>query len=152
MTCDDYLKDPEANAAHLATCASCRALDEGVFDDLDQPIEIVSRPIRVESLPLASWEGASYRTWPLVAAGATAVLVLAIVLFVAAGTSPVRGITRAVTSGVTSFEAAASFFQLLGSGLHNAPPAVHVTVAVLFVVINTLLFLLLRRAPKGIDV
>lgn len=152
MTCEDYLKDPEANAAHLATCASCRALGEGVFDDLDQPIEIVSRPISVEALPLAPWEGASHRTWPLVAAGVTAMLVLAVVLFVAAGTSPVRGIARAVTSGVTSFEAAASFFQLLGSGLHNAPPVVHVTVGVLFVVINTLLFLLLRRSPKGIDV
>jgi predicted phage baseplate assembly protein len=31
-------------------------------------------------------------------------------------------------------------------------PVVHVTIAVLFVVINTILFFLLRRAPKGIDV
>lgn len=152
MNCDDYLKDPEANAEHLASCASCRALDEGVFDDLDQPIEIASRPLNVDALPLASWEGASHRTWPLVAAGVFAVLVLATALFVAAGTSPVRGMARAVVSGVTSFEAAASFFQLLGNGLHNAPPVVHVTVGVLFVVINTLLLLLLRRAPKGIDV
>jgi len=152
MTCDDYLRDPEAHAAHAESCASCRMLTEEVFDDLDQPIAIESRALDVDALPLASWEGASHRTWPLVAAGVMAVLVLATVLFVAAGTSPVHGMTRAIVSGVTSFEAASTFFKLLGSGLHNAPPVVHVTIGLLFVVINTVLLLLLRRTPKGIDV
>lgn len=147
MTCEDYFEDPEKNAAHLETCTLCRALDEDV-DEL--PIE--PRPLSLDALPLATWEGATHRTWPLVAVGAVSVLVLAIALFLAAGTPPLRGIARAVTSSVTSFEAVTKFFQLLGNGLHSAPTLVHVTIAVLFVFINTLLFLLLRRAPRGIDV
>jgi hypothetical protein len=150
MTCEDYFEDPEKNAAHLETCSLCRALDG---EDTDV-IAVEHRPLTVgvDALPLATWEGASHRTWPLVAVGVVAVLVLAIVLFLAAGTPPLRGIAHALTSGLTSFEAAAKFFQLAGSGLHSAPTVVHVTIAVLFVFINSLLFLLLRRAPRGIDV
>lgn len=151
MTCEDYFEDPVKNAAHLETCALCRALDADVDEDVDASA-IEHRPLNVDALPLAMWEGASHRTWPLVAVGVVSVLVLAIALFLAAGTPPLRGIARAVTSSVTSFEAATKFFQLFGSGLHSAPALVHVTIAVLFVFINTLLFLLLRRAPRGIDV
>jgi hypothetical protein len=147
MTCEDYFEDPEKNAAHLETCSLCRALDENVGT-----LDVKPRPLNLDALPLATWEGAAHRTWPLVAVGAVSVLVLAIALFLAAGTPPLRGIARAVTSSVTSFEAASKFFQLFGSGLHSAPMLVHVTIAVLFVFINTLLFLLLRRAPRGIDV
>ncbi len=150
-TCEDYFEDPEKHAAHLETCELCRALEQGMTDD-ELPVDVQHRPVRVEGLPMAAWEGASHRTWPLVAAGAASVLILAIVLFLAAGTPPLRGIARAVTSSVTSFEAASKFFQLFGNGLHGAPALVHVTIAILFVVINTILFLLLRRAPKGIDV
>ena len=148
MTCDDYFEDPERNAAHLESCELCRAMTE----DLDSEIEVEHRPIAVDALPLAPWEGATHRTWPLVAAGAASVLILAVVLFLAAGTPPLRGIARALASTVTSYEAATRFFEHFGAGLHSAPAAVHVTIAVLFVVINTILFLLLRRAPKGLDV
>jgi hypothetical protein len=148
MTCEDYFEDPEKNAAHLETCSLCRALDG---DDTDV-IEVQPRPLSVDALPVATWEGASHRTWPLVAVGVVAVLVLAIALFIAAGTPPLRGIAHALTSGLTTFEAAAKFVQLFGNGLHSAPTVVHVTIALLFVFINSLLFLLLRRAPRGIDV
>ncbi len=153
MTCEDYFEDPEKNAAHIETCSLCRALDENV-GTLDSTLKTrpLSRTLSMDALPLATWEGATHRTWPLVAVGVVSVLVLAIALFLAAGTPPLRGIARAVTSSVTSFEAASKFFQLFGSGLHSAPMLVHVTIAVLFVFINTLLFLLLRRAPRGIDV
>jgi hypothetical protein len=147
MTCEDYFEDPVKNAAHLESCTLCRALDSD-----DDVVEIEHRPLNVDALPLATWEGASHRTWPLVAAGLVSILVLAVALFLAAGTPPLRGIAHAVTSSLTSFEAASRFIQLLGSGLHSAPMLVHVTIAVLFVFINTLLFLLLRRAPRGIDV
>ena len=152
MTCEDYFEDPEKNAAHLETCTLCRTLEEDV-DAVDiEPRPLSLRPLNIDALPLATWEGATHRTWPLVAVGAVSVLVLAIALFLAAGTPPLRGIARAVTSSVTSFEAVTKFFQLLGTGLHSAPTLVHVTIGVLFVFINTLLFLLLRRAPRGIDV
>jgi hypothetical protein len=152
MTCDEYFEDPEKNADHLASCAECRALAEGMSGEVDDSIEVEHRPIRVDALPLAPWEGASHRTWPLVAAGAVSVLILTVVLFLASGTPPLRGIAGAFTSGVMSFETTTRFFQLLGPGLHNAPAMVHVIIGVLFVVINTILFLLLRRAPKGLDV
>jgi hypothetical protein len=148
MTCEDYLEDPEANAAHLQSCEMCRAIE----DDLGDEVEVKSRPLDIDALPLAGWEGAAHRTWPLVAAGIVSMLILAVVLFLAAGTSPVRGMTNALTSGVTSFEALSNFFQLFGRGLQAAPRGVHITVGVLFVTINAILFLLLRRAPRGIDV
>jgi hypothetical protein len=147
MTCEDYFEDPVKNAAHLEECALCRALESDVDD-----VPMEHRPLNVNALPMATWEGASHRTWPLVIVGLISVLVLAVALFLAAGTPPLRGIARAVTSSFTSFEAASRFIQLVGSGLHNAPTLVHVTIAVLFVFINTVLFLLLRRAPRGIDV
>lgn len=149
MNCERYLEDPEQDEAHLETCVTCRAL----FAELDaEVVEVNSRPIVVNALPLAPWEGASHRTWPLVATGIAAVSILAIALFLAAGTPPLRGIARAFASTFTSFEAASKFFQLFGSGLHSAPAVVHVTIAILFVAINSLLFILLRRAPRGIDV
>lgn len=151
MTCEDYLEDPEQNAAHLETCTICRALEENV-GTLDIQPRPLSPGLSLDALPMATWEGASHRTWPLVAVGAVSVLVLAIALFLAAGTPPLRGIAHAAMSGVTSFEAFTKFVQLLGPGLHSAPALVHVTIAVLFIFINTLLFVLLRRAPRGIDV
>jgi hypothetical protein len=148
MTCDEYFEDPEKNAAHLESCAECRAMTL----ELDDSIEVEHRPIQMDALPLAPWEGASHRTWPLVATGAAAVLILATVLFLAAGTPPLHGIAGAFTSGAMSFETMTKFFQHLGPGLHAVPAFVHVIIGILFVVINTLLFLLLRRAPKGLDV
>lgn len=138
MTCEEYLQDPDANAAHLESCVECRAFEE----DLALPIEIEHRPLNVEALPLAAWEGASHRTWPLVGAGVVAALALAIVLSAYAGISPVT----AVTSSMPSLEALLTFLQLTGRAI-GAP-----VVAVLFVAINTILFFLLRRAPKGVDV
>lgn len=148
MTCDDYFEDPEKNASHLATCAECRVMAE----ELAAPPEVTSRPIAISELPLAPWEGATHRTWPLVVVGALSVLILAVALFLAAGTPPLRGIARALTANLASFEAASKFFQHFGNGLHSAPALVHVTIGVLFVVINTILFFLLRRAPRGVDV
>lgn len=138
MTCDEYLQDTEANAAHLESCARCRALEE----ELALPVEIEHRPLNVDALPMASWEGASHRTWPLVAAGLVASLTLALVLSAAADVSPVD----AVASSLPSVEALLTFLQLTGRSI-GAP-----LVGLLFVAINTILFLLLRRSPKGVDV
>lgn len=146
--CEQYMENPEAHREHLAECPFCRALEE----ELDAAIEAAPMHVNAEALPLAPWEGASHRTWPLVAAGAAAVLILAFVLFLAAGISPLRGITEAVVSNVPSLAFLLNLSELAGGALHNAPPAWHIAVAVSFVVINTVLVLLLRRAPKGADV
>lgn len=138
MTCEEYLQDPDANAAHLESCENCRALEE----ELGLHFEVQPRPLRVDALPLASWEGASHRTWPLVGAGVVAALTLAIVLSAYAGISPMT----VVSSSMPSLDALLTFLQLTGRAIGGP------LVAVLFVAINTILFLLLRRAPKGVDV
>ena len=138
MTCEEYLNDPEANAAHLESCEVCRTLES----DFGEPIAVTPRPMNLDALPLAPWEGASHRTWPLVAAGLVAALTLLIVLSAAAGISPVD----AVSSQLPSVQALLTFLQLTGRAIGGP------LVAVLFVVINTILFVLLRRAPKGVDV
>lgn len=142
MTCEEYLEDPEAHAAHLETCADCRAIDEALAEDLALPLEIEARPLRVDALPLASWEGASHRTWPLVGAGFVSALTLAIVLSAYAGISPMT----VVTSSMPSLDALLTFLDLTRRAIGGP------LVAVLFVVINTILYFLLRRAPKGVDV
>ena len=142
MTCDDYLQEPEANAAHVASCAACRAIAEELSADTGaQPPSIA-----LDALPLAPWEGASHRTWPLVAAGLFAVLILAVVLFVAAGITSPAGAAQVIVSEVPPMQGLLQLFRHTGSAL-GAP-----VVAVLFLVINTVLFLLLRRSPKGMDV
>ena len=138
MTCEEYLNDPEANAAHLESCEVCRAIEE----DLGDAVPVASRPLNLDALPLAPWEGASHRTWPLVGAGVVATLTLLIVLSAAAGVSPVD----AVSSSLPSLQALLTFLQLTGRAI-GAP-----VIAVLFVLINTILFVLLRRSPKGADV
>ena len=139
MTCEEYLNDPEANAAHLESCEVCRVFES---DDLTDAVPIQPRPMNLDALPLAPWEGASHRTWPLVAAGLVASLSLLIVLSAAAGISPVA----AVSSTMPPVEALLTFLHLTGQAIGGP------VIAVLFVVINTILFLLLRRAPKGVDV
>ena len=142
MTCEDYLQDPEANAAHVESCASCRAIAE----ELSAEIDAQPRAIALDALPLAPWEGAQHRTWPLVAAGAVSVLILAVILFIAAGISSVRGVAQAILSAVPPVEGLVQLARHTGAAIGGP------TVAVLFVVINTILFLLLRRSPRGIDV
>jgi hypothetical protein len=145
MNCDDYLEDPETHAAHIESCAVCRAM----FEELDEELPIQHRAVDLDALPMASWEGASHRTWPLVAAGGISVLVLAVVLFMAAGTSPLRGIAKALVSAVPSLDLMVNLSQLAGGALHKAPVVWHVSIAVSFLLINAVLFLLLRRSPKG---
>lgn len=148
MTCDEYLQNPDSNASHLETCADCRAISE----TLDSGVPVRTRPIDLDALPLAGWEQARHRPWPLVLAGAISVLVLAVVLFLAAGTSPLQGIARALVSTVPSLDLIVNLSKLAGGALHNAPVTWHVAIGVSFLVINALLILLLRRAPRGIDV
>lgn len=142
MTCEEYLQDPEANAAHLESCALCRSIEEGLGPDDEMSIDIQPRPLNLDALPMATWEGASHRTWPLVLAGLVASLTLAIVLSAAAGISPVD----VVSTSLPSIQALLTFLQLTGRSIGGP------LVAVLFVAINTILFLLLRRSPKGADV
>jgi len=135
--CQRYAQDPEAHAGHLAVCERCREID----DVLSTPV--VHRPIAIEALPLAPWEEAGYRAWPLVAGGAVVVLAVAFALCAAAGIS----IVQALATGVRS-DGARAVIDVVDQKLRPFGPFVF---AALFLIVNTILVLLLRRAPRGID-
>lgn len=141
--CQQYLENPEANAGHLRDCAECRAMEEGLR------LEVEAKPVsvNVDELPLAGWEEASHRPWPLVALGAVGALALAVALFALAGMSPVV----AMSSEMGQLDVLRDILRMTSTAVHNAPTTWQVTIGVLFVVVNTILVLLLRRAPRGID-
>jgi len=138
--CQRYLEEPEAHANHLAECAECRAL----FDTLG--IAADTRAVKVDALPLAPWEGASHRPWPLVAGGALLLLVVAGAVCAWAGVPPMR-VVQSSLGGVQAMQAL----------VMGAPDALRgkigwqVGIGVGFLIFNTALVLLLRRAPRGID-
>jgi hypothetical protein len=134
--CQRYAEDPEGNAAHLAECVKCREM----YASLDAPIE--SQPVRIEALPIAAWEGAGYRSWPLVIGGALALAAVALGLCAAAGISP-----------LAALRAGANFDWrgLLQMADQAVRPLGPIGFSALFIAVNTVLFLLLRRPPRGID-
>jgi predicted anti-sigma-YlaC factor YlaD len=139
--CRRFLEDPEANTAHLAECAECRAL----FDQLNTPVADAS--VDVPALPLAPWEGASHRSWPLVLTGAVAILVIAIALCQSVGLSPFQAARLAINSII------ATRWSILNAAvtIRNASVFWQVGFGALFLLVNTALVLLLRRAPRGFD-
>ena len=145
-SCERYLADPEANASHLDQCADCRAL----FGILDAPVE--AKPIAVDALPLAPWEGAAHRAWPLVAGGAAVVLGIAALLFVIAGISPLRGFGGAVVAAVPPLDVVSTLARGAGTAAQQVPASWQIAIIIAFLVINTIFVVLLRRAPKGVDV
>ena len=139
--CRRFLEDPEANTTHLTECAACRAL----FDQLNTPVADAS--VDVPALPLAPWEGASHRSWPLVLTGAVAILVIAIALCAAVGMSPMRALAIGLNSGAS----ARASILAAADAIRNASMPWQVAFGALFLLVNTALVLLLRRAPRGID-
>jgi len=139
--CRRFLEDPEANSAHLAECAECRTL----FDQLNTPV--ADAAVDVMTMPLAPWEGASYRAWPLVLTGAVTILVIALALCAAVGISPLRALTIGLNSGA----AARASILAAADAVRSASMLWQVGFGALFVLVNTALVLLLRRAPRGID-
>jgi hypothetical protein len=140
-SCQRYLEDPEANASHPETCAECAFFAE-IGADAQR------RPVVIERLPLAPWEGAKHRPWPLVLGGALAVLAVAAAVFAAAGVTPMQVVRRLLPN----LDLIVSAVRLFGDGVQHAPTGLQVAIAISFLVVNTVFFLLLRRAPKGIDV
>jgi len=138
VSCQRYLEDPEANAAHLVECEKCRALEDGLQASGLGPRSSVD----TDRLPLAPWEGASYRSWALVFAGTIIVGAIAAVFFFATGAWP----------RLPSFDVVVSTARHLGMAAQNAPASWQLVVAVLFIVVNAIFIALLRRAPRGIDV
>jgi predicted anti-sigma-YlaC factor YlaD len=142
--CQRYLEDPEGNPGHLAECAACRAL----FDTLGiaSPESMNERPISVDALPLAPWEGAAYRSWPLLAGG-VALVAVAVMLCIALGVRPLDLVQRPLVSMSDAYGQISAY----ATALREASVVWQIAFGVLFVVVNAALVLLLRRAPRGID-
>src|SRR5213592_4518144 len=133
--CQRFLEDPEGHPGHLAECGDCRAL----FDTLGLSVD--QRPVAVGALPLAPWEGASHRPWPLVTGGALLLLVVAVAVCVWAGVPPLR----VVQSSLTTMQNTRGVISGAAIALREASLMWQVAFGVLFVAVNTALVLLLRR-------
>lgn len=141
--CQRYLEDPESNAAHLQTCAECRAVSAG----LAVKAEAEPAPIDVNALPLAPWEGSSHRPWPLVLGIVAVVVIIALALCDAAGLSPLH----VAESSLTSMEAMRGLIDRATASLRAASVVWQIAFGVAFLIVNALLIVLLRRSPRGID-
>lgn len=141
--CQRYLEDPEANAAHLRTCAKCNAEAMALAEKAD----VAPPSIDLNALPLAPWEGSSHRAWPLVLGTAAVVVIVALALLDAAGMSPLH----VVEGSLTSMEAIRTQLNRAATSLRAASLGAQVAFALAFIIVNGLLIVLLRRAPRGID-
>ena len=139
--CERYIEEPEANPGHLEECADCRAF----FNTLDE--SVVYQPLHVDALPLAPWEGAAHRPWGLVLSAAAFVVAVVVAFFAFTGVSP-----RVVASAFPPFDVLLDLPQFAGGFIHNAPSTWRIVIAISFLLVNTILYFLLRRAPRGIDV
>jgi predicted anti-sigma-YlaC factor YlaD len=155
--CDEFLDDPTAHEEHLRSCQSCRDLVLEL-DKIDRALLVGSivepslHPLTAKTLPLAPWEGARYRSWPLIFFVLSALLGAAILLYVSAGVSPTSGFRNVVTGDLLPVDTLIGALRHVGSGLQRAPVSFHLLVAGSFVLVNILFYFLLRRAPKGVDV
>lgn len=155
--CEAFLQDPERFASHPEECADCRKL-VGELDQLDRSLaaERLDAPSDesaiAHALPLAAWEGARFRSWPVAAVSAVAILAAAAGVFATLGISPLAGVLNSIFGQLTHSVGYVEATRHVAGMLQGAPVTFHVGVAVAFVAVNVLFFLLLRRAPKGIDV
>jgi hypothetical protein len=141
--CQWYLEDPEANAAHLQTCAECRAVSAALAEKSD----VKPASIDLNALPLAPWEGSSHRPWPLVLGIVAVVTIVALALCDAAGLSP----RHVAESSLTSMEATRGLIDRLTATLRAASLVWQIAFGVAFLIVNGLLIVLLRRSPRGMD-
>ncbi|HET7711966.1 MAG TPA: hypothetical protein VFL80_08545 [Thermoanaerobaculia bacterium] len=141
QSCQRYLEDPESNAGHLAECASCAAL-------FGPPAALPPAPaISIDQLPLAPWEEAGHRPWPFAAGVVLVILAAAYALSSLAGLNPLD-IVRSASTPTTSLRV---FIASSAEALRNASLIAQLGFAALFVLVNTALFLMLKRPPRGVD-
>jgi hypothetical protein len=141
--CQRYLEDPEANAAHLQTCAECRAVSTA----LAAKASVEPAPIDLDALPLAPWEGSSHRPWPLVLGLGAVLIIIALALCDAAGMSPLH----VAESSLASMETIRGLVNSATTSLRAASFGWQIAFGAAFLIVNALLVVLLRRSPRGID-
>lgn len=155
--CRRFVEDPEGEREHALICQECALrLDE--TDTVDERLgELRSEPRAsiadglASRLPLAPWEGARHRSWGMVAAGAGAIIGLAAALFSLIGVSPAAGFIDAVSGSMSLQMGWVRLFRVAPQLLSEAPLYFHLSLLIAFVSVNFLLYLLLRRDPRGVD-
>ena len=150
MTCDDFLQDPEACRTHADECESCRRLqmDLDMLEvGLDAPL--LERSI-ADKLPLAPWEGAGHRPWGAVVSVALVLIALASGLFLMIGESPLSGFGAAAKSAMFS-ALPLRVIVVAGSRIREAPISFQAGIAVGFLLVNVLLYVLMKRPGRGYD-
>ena len=150
--CDDFLENPESCPEHANECVECRALahdlealDEKLGDLVVEPV----RPVSIDALPLAPWEGAKQRPWGLVVAVALSLGGLAALLLMLSGPSAFA----AATGSAAAFMPArmVTVGQSVSNFVREASLVTQVGIFISFVIVNAVFFTMLRRSPRGYD-
>lgn len=149
MTCDDFLEDPEACKEHPEICESCRKLKDDL-DMLEGGLEAPLLDTSVGKLPLAPWEEAAYRPWKAVLAVGIALLIAASLLFFLVGIPPIVGVGNAFRSSLHSFVPLRLLF-VASSRIREAPLQFQAGLVIGFILVNLLLYILLKRPSRGYD-
>lgn len=152
--CEEFLADHESNPAHIESCDSCseelrrlEALDRGLER---ARIDASASRLSPDALPVASWEGASTRSWIAVIAVAAIVVGLGLFGFILIGIDPVEGFSAAL-SGAASTRYLLTVARSAPNFLATAPMHVHAMIFVAFIVVNVIFVALLRRRLRGYD-
>jgi hypothetical protein len=158
IDCEAYRRQPEEHASHLEQCEECQQLVEASEEAVGRigNLQVVPPPAFAQSvatrLPVAPWEGASHRSWGLTLAAFGLVVLLATTAFLAAGISPLHGLHAAIRDALLPGLNPIQIIQSFAAIISTAPGSFHLTVGILFVLVNVLLVFLLRRPPRGYDV
>ena len=152
--CESFLETPDLFENHPNECPECAAL-VAELDRMDSVISgsAVERPLVAvdpAKLPVAAWEGSSYRPWSIVLAAFAILGATATLLFVMAGIPPLEGF-RAVFLAHGSRLHLFQVAEAVGQTLQKASWGTHLAILASFLLVNFLFFRMLRRAPKGID-
>ena len=152
--CRRWADDPEGEREHLASCPDCarEAAEAAAVERSLAAVIAEPESISVAELPVAPWEGAQHRAWGFVLLALVAIAALAAGVFFALGISPFVAVADLARAAVGSRKAAALVTDSLGVLLPAAPRRFDVGIAIGFVVVNAILFFLLRRGPRGYDV
>lgn len=156
-SCEEFAGDPTRFASHPEECANCRKLVE----DLENVDRMIAGgtigPLRktasgdIDALPIAAWEGANHRPWPVAIAVVAVLGLAAAVLFFLGGVAPLGGMASALSQPFRSIAGFLSVAPVLGELAHRAPGGMRLLLIVAFVAVNIVLLRLLRRAPRGVE-
>lgn len=156
--CERWMNEPDSLEAHPRSCASCAAV-EAELEGVDRVIEQTTAqpagslaPLLTERLPVAPWEGSHSRSWSLAIIALLAIAGAGALLFALVGISPLEGLVGSMRGLAAQQRALFGVGESMGSFLRSAPAGFHVLIAAAVILVNLVLFLMLRRGPRGYDV